>query len=149
MKIQLESQSRGARVLRYALGGLFAFGALNAFGGGYYGISGAKGVPLEWLQGTPFDDYYVPSVILFLGVGGVLLWASLAVFTQLKHAREIAFFAGIVLAGWLTVQLALIGYVSWMQPATAAFTGVVLVLAGMLPSRLPEPGLRGPLVPQH
>jgi hypothetical protein len=28
--------------IRYMLGGLLTFGALNAFGGGYYGLSGAK-----------------------------------------------------------------------------------------------------------
>jgi hypothetical protein len=37
------------RALRLALGLLLAFGALNAFAGGYYGLSGARGVPTEWL----------------------------------------------------------------------------------------------------
>jgi hypothetical protein len=36
-------------VIRYLLGALLTFGAINAFAGGYYGLSGAKGVPLEWL----------------------------------------------------------------------------------------------------
>ncbi len=30
--------------IRYLLGSLLAFGALNAIGGGYYGLSGAAGV---------------------------------------------------------------------------------------------------------
>src|SRR5690242_15281521 len=47
--------------VRYLLGALLAFGALNAFGGGYYGLSGADGIPTEWLQGSPFSDYLVPS----------------------------------------------------------------------------------------
>lgn len=38
--------------IRYPLGGLLAFGALNAFGGGYYGLAGAPGVPTEWLEGS-------------------------------------------------------------------------------------------------
>jgi hypothetical protein len=33
--------------LRYLLGGLLGFGAVNAFGGGVYGLAGAEGVPLE------------------------------------------------------------------------------------------------------
>jgi len=56
------SQSRSSG-LRYALAGLLAFGALNAFAGGYYGLSGAPGVPVEWLEGSPFSDYTVPSLI--------------------------------------------------------------------------------------
>ncbi len=37
----MHNLSRSSTV-RYALGGLLVFGALNAFGGGYYGLSGAK-----------------------------------------------------------------------------------------------------------
>lgn len=149
-----QQSSRLDQVLRYGLGALFAFGALNAFAGGYYGIAGAKGVPLAWLQGTPFDDYFVPSMILFLGVGGALLWAALAVFTRLDHAREIGLFASAVLAGWLIVQVSLIGFVSWMQPATAAFTVAVVLLSTLLPAppsrrERQERGVQGPLVPQH
>ena len=50
--------------IRLVLGGLLAFGALNAFGGGVYGLSGAEGVPLELLEGSPFKTYFVPSLIL-------------------------------------------------------------------------------------
>ena len=66
--------------LRYSLGGLLAFGALNAFGGGYYGLAGAAGVPTEWLEGSPFRDYFVPSLILLVVVGGSFLVAAIAVF---------------------------------------------------------------------
>ncbi len=41
--------------MRYALGALLAFAALNAFGGGYYAMSGAKDVPIDWLKGSPFE----------------------------------------------------------------------------------------------
>ena len=37
---------------RYLLGALLAFGALNAFADGYYGLSGVPGVPLDWLAGA-------------------------------------------------------------------------------------------------
>ena len=66
--------------IRYSLGGLLAFGALNAFGGGYYGLAGAAGVPTEWLKGSPFPDYFVPSLILLVVVGGSFLVAAIAVF---------------------------------------------------------------------
>ena len=59
--------------IRYSLGGLPAFGALNAFGG------------------------------------------------------------GLVVLGWLAAQLAIIGYVSWMQPTTAVAGVLVLILGSLLP----------------
>jgi hypothetical protein len=121
-------------VIRYLLGALLTFGAINAFAGGYYGLSGAKGVPLEWLAGSPFSDYFIPSLILFVVVGGVFSFAAIAVFMRSRLARVSAFVAGTVVLVWIGVQLAIIGYVSWMQPATL-FTGVfVLFLASLLPA---------------
>ena len=119
--------------IRYALGGLLAFGALNAFGGGYYGLSGAEGVPTEWLQGSPFVDYTIPSLILFVVVGGSLLVASIAVFRRLRIARVTAFSAGVIVLGWIVAQMAMIGYLSWMQPTTAIAGVTILTLAWLLP----------------
>ena len=119
--------------IRYGLGGLLAFGALNAFAGGYYGMAGAEGVPKEWLDGSPFDDYFIPSLVLFAVVGGSFLAAAIAVFAQLRMARAAAFAAGSIVLGWLAVETAIIGYVSWMQPATMIGGLLVLLLAWLLP----------------
>lgn len=73
-------------LVRYLLGSLLAFGAINAFGGGYYGLSGAEGVPVEWLEGSPFRSYFVPSVVLFVVVGGSFLFAAIAVFSNSRLA---------------------------------------------------------------
>jgi hypothetical protein len=122
-----------AMALRYSLGALLVFGAVNALGGGYYGLSGATGVPTEWLNGSPFPDYFVPSLILLVVVGGSFIVAAMAVFTGLRIARLAALAAGIVVLGWLAVQLAIIGYVSWMQPTTAMAGVLVVVLGSLLP----------------
>jgi hypothetical protein len=124
-------------LIRNVLGVLLALGALNAFGGGYYGLSGAEGVPTEWLAGSPFVDYFVPSLILFVVVGGTLLAATIAVFAGWHGARLLALGAGTITVGWLAVQVAIIGYVSWMQPTTAIFAFIVLALAWLLPTPSP------------
>jgi hypothetical protein len=118
--------------VRRALGGLLIFGALNAFGGGCYGLSGAPGVPLAWLEGTPFSNYFLPSLILLFVVGGSLLTAGAAVLARARFARLTAAAAGGILLIWITVQLALIGHVSWMQPATAIAGVVIVVLTYLL-----------------
>jgi len=120
--------------IRTLLGAFLAFGALNAFAGGYYGLSGAEGVPREWLAGTPFTDYFVPSFILFVIVGGTLAVAAVLVFRRHRLARAGAFTAAAVLLGWIVVQVTIIGYVSWMQPATFAGGLVMLALTALLPS---------------
>lgn len=125
--------SREPVLIRYLLGSLLAFVALNAFAGGYYGMSGAKGVPTEWLAGSPFRDYIIPSLILFVFVGGSFLLAAIAVFARLRIARPAAFSAVVIVFGWLAAQVAIIGYVSWMQPATAIAGFFTLILVWSLP----------------
>jgi hypothetical protein len=128
---------RETGALRYILGALLTFATLNAFAGGYYGLAGAKGVPREWLRGSPFPDYFVPSLILVVVVGGSLLLATVAVFARWRQDRLFAIAAAAIAFGWLAIEVAIIGYVSWMQPATAIGGALLLVLAWQLPSASP------------
>src|SRR6478672_983605 len=123
-----------ASFVRRALGILLAFVAINAFAGGYYGLTGARGVPVEWLDGSPFANYFIPSLILFILVGGSFTTAAVAVFARFRMARAAALAAVAIVTGWLMAQIAIIGYVSWMQPATAIVAGAIGVLAWILPS---------------
>ena len=118
--------------LRNLLGAILAFGALNAFAGGYYGLSGAKDVPKAWLEGSPFSNYFIPSLLLFVVVGGSLLMGAVAVFARWRSARLFAFVAGVILLAWLAVQLAIIGYVSWMQPTTAIAAFAIVAITTLL-----------------
>ena len=115
--------------LRSSLGALLAFGALNAFAGGYYGLSGADGVPRDWLAGSPFTDYFVPSLVLFVVVGGSLAAAAVLVLARSPHARVASSAASGIVLAWIAVQLAIIGFVSWMQPATIVAGVLALVLS--------------------
>jgi energy-converting hydrogenase Eha subunit B len=124
--------------IRTLLGALLAFGALNAFAGGYYGLSGAEGVPREWLAGSPFTDYSVPSLILFVVVGGTLALAAIMVFMRHRLARAGAFAATMILLGWIVVQVMIIGYVSWMQPATFGAGLLIFLLTLLLPGSSEE-----------
>jgi hypothetical protein len=123
-----------ASFVRRALGVLLAFGAINAFAGGYYGLSGAKGVPVEWLDGSPFANYFIPSLILLIVVGGSFMTAAVAVFARFRIARPAALAAVVIVTGWLAAQITIIGYVSWMQPTTAVAAFAILRLAWILPS---------------
>jgi hypothetical protein len=129
---ETSARSRGG-ALRYGLGGLLLFAALNAFAGGYYALAGAKDIPRDWLVDSPFRDYFVPGLILFGVVGGSLLAAAVAVLGRKPFAALAAYAAGVVLLAWLGVEMIIIGYVSWMQPATAAAGLLILLAAWGLP----------------
>ena len=136
LALRSQTVARGhPAALRTSLGGLLAFGAVNAFAGGYYGMAGAADVPKEWLEGSPFDSYFIPGLVLFVVVGGSLLAAAIAVFARLPIARTMASAAGAIVLGWLVVETAIIGYVSWMQPATTIGGLLILLLAFLLPHK--------------
>ncbi len=126
------------KLTRNVLGSLLAFAALNGFAGGYFGLSGAEGVPLEWLEGSPFHSYFIPGLVLFVAVGGSFLFACIAVFARLRIARTAAFASVIIVFVWLAVQLSIIGYVSWMQPTTAAVAIVILILTWLLKDKVAD-----------
>lgn len=114
------------------LGALLVFVAINALGGGYYGMSGAGSVPLEWLKGSPFHTYFIPGLVLFLCIGCATLLSSILVFKRHRFVRRASFLCGIFILLWLGVQVAIIGYVSWMQPATAVAAIIILFLTWQL-----------------
>jgi len=103
---------------------------LNAFGGGYYGLSGAPGVDPAWLDGTPFNSYFVPSLFLFTVIGGGMAAATAAWILKSRVAPWLSLAMGVTLMSWIVVQVAMIGYVSWMQPVSFVAGAAVATLAG-------------------
>lgn len=119
------------KTLRTILAGLHAIVALNALGGGFYGMTGAKGVPIEWLEGSPFENYFLPGLFLFIGIGCYNLIVS---FLLMKRERSIwpSFTASLILITWIAAQMAIIGFVSWLQPTMAVTALVMISLALVL-----------------
>jgi hypothetical protein len=123
------------KITRITLGTVEALVALNAFGGGVYGLLGARGVPKEWLDGTPFSGYFIPSLILFCIVGGASLVAAIYVLSARKSAKPFSIAGGLIILAWIGTQVAMIGYVSWLQPAVVVAGFLILFLALSLPPR--------------
>ena len=121
------------KLTRYSLGVLLAIVAINAFGGGIYGLSGAKAVPIAWLEGTPFQSYFIPSLILLTAVGGTSLSACITTFRSSPKAINLCYISGLVLLVWILVQVYMIGYVSWLQPAMFIAALLILLLTRLLP----------------
>ena len=113
--------------------------AVCAFGGGYYGMSGAEGVPRELLEGSPFRTYFGPSLILFAAVGGSFLFAAIGVLFQRPFARVSTNLAAVVATVWIAAQVAIIGFVSWLQPAVVGVALIVLLLNRLSSRRAAHP----------
>ena len=106
-----------------------ALGAVNAIGGSIYGLRGAPKVPLEWLEGSPFQTYTVPSLVLGVAVGGSSATAALTALTGQAVAGQVSILAGVVLSGWIAAQAAIIGPRSFLQPLMGG-VGIAMIVLG-------------------
>ena len=127
-------QSFSARSARRLLIVIELFIAVNALGGSIYGLAGAKSVPREWLEGSPFDSYVAPSLILLVAVAGGMTAAASALIVRHQRAAEVSIGAGLVLLGWIVAQVLIIPF-SWLQPAFFAGGLVVIALGWWLRNR--------------
>jgi hypothetical protein len=121
---------------RRALIVLSYFGAVSAVGGGVIGVAAnGAGVPLEYLQGTPFTSYLIPSLILGVVIGGTQALAAITTQRHHPYGRIASTVAGFGMIIWIFVELAITGYV-WLQSLYLALgiteIALVLVLMGML-----------------
>ena len=102
---------------------------LNAFGGGYYGLSGAPASIRPGSTARPFSSYFIPSLFLFTVIGGGMAVATAAWILKSRVAPWLSLAMGVTLMSWIVVQVAMIGYVSWMQPVSFAAGVAVSALA--------------------
>jgi hypothetical protein len=129
-----------AKSARRSLIALEAVIGLNAVGGGVYGLAGAKNVPREWLAGSPFHSYVIPSLVLLIVVGGGMAVALGWLFAGYEYAAEVSVGAGLILLAWITVETVIIPF-SWLQP-TFFILGIGVVTLGYRQRLLRRSSLR-------
>lgn len=122
---------------RRTLVGLLFFGTLSAALGAVLGVvANGAGVPLTYLEGSPFTSYLVPGLILGVVVGGTQLAAAIALATKRPRALLLAAIAGFGMQIWIFTELAIIQEYSWLQTTYFALgvveLALVLVLQGIL-----------------
>jgi len=122
------------RFLAFFQGAVQLFAGLSALIGGaaltLAPDGSILGMPLELLRGTPFPDYLVPGLVLMLVVGGSNTLAGMWIFSGNPRAGRTGVAAGLILTGWIAVQIILIGYQHPIQLvyAVAGILGLILGL---------------------
>lgn len=81
----------------------------------------AIGLEPALLKTSPFGNFFIPGLILALAIGGSQLIALLAGISNLAGAGRRTLTAGILLTGWIIVQVIMIRQFSWLQ---LIFTGI-------------------------
>jgi len=97
------------------------------------------GVPLAYLQSTPFTSYLVPGLILAVVIGGTQLSAGISTLKRADHGYALSAVAGFGMIIWIFAELALMSEYSWLQTVYFAVgvaeLALVFGLLGILAAR--------------
>jgi hypothetical protein len=77
---------------------------------------GSMGTTTEHLIHSPFPDFLIPGLFLFIipGLGNIL--GALSSFRRMSFAVHLGIFLGIALLFWIVAQVVWIGLTSFLQP---------------------------------
>ena len=84
------------------------------------------GLPLVWLEGTPFSDYFVPAIILLSVLGVCPLVVAWGLWRTRSWAWYGSLLVGASLAIWILVEIIMIGYQP--DPPLQAFYGLLSLM---------------------
>ncbi len=103
-------------------------------------------LPMEELAGTPFSDYLIPGIILFVCNGLFPLFVVIGLvwrpawrwpdainpFKNYHWSWTASLAAGVILLIWIITETVMMGYISFLQPVMGAW-GMLIVGLTVLP----------------
>jgi hypothetical protein len=91
------------------------------------------GTPIDMLKNSPFTTFLIPGIILFIANG---LFSLIALFFLLRKQWPIfTTLQGVILIGWLAIQVYMIQTISPLH-VVMAVVGVLLVVSGSVLFRI-------------
>lgn len=100
------------RKLRLTAIVLLLFNSLGALWGGAGLVYDPTGefmqMPLDYIKHSPFSTYLIPGIILFIANGLFSLIVAIATMKKGKYYVHLIIAQGLILAIWLSVQIAMI-----------------------------------------
>lgn len=97
-------------------------------------------LPIDLLKNSPFSDFFIPGLILFVVLGLGSLISCIVVITKAKGYPFLTIFMGFALAIWISIQILMLREVDAAHYIFGAM-GILLIILGIL-LRKEEYGLR-------
>ena len=123
------------KILRVISICLLAATGLNALVAGWCLVvdpsGNTLGMSTVFLEDSPFKNFLVPGIILFVAIGVVSMLAAVFAFLRLLYYAKLIFFAGVVLTGWIIIQMILLQTLNFLQILFGSI-GVLLVVFGIV-----------------
>ena len=112
---------------------LLLFTGIGALVAGWLFMADPSGASMrigtEALQHSPFTDFSIPGAVLFVAIGLLSVWAALAALFRRKDHPRLIVFQGMILLGWIVIQMILLQDVSFLHVVFGVI-GVVLFVFG-------------------
>ncbi len=112
---------------------LLLFNGIGAiYGGGnliLHPDGSSLGITTEWLQYSPFDNFLIPGIILFIVNGLFSLFVLMALIYNSRFLGYMILGEGALLCGWILIQMILLREVNFLH-VTLGTVGILLLIIG-------------------
>jgi hypothetical protein len=131
------------KAIRITLVIVLALVSVNALLAGYSFMSdpggNGLGISTERLKYSPFRDYFIPGLVLFVANGLFNCAAAFMVVFKHKHYPLAVFIQGIILSGWIIVQIMFLREFNFLHLLFIAI-GSLLIFLGIRADKLKTHG---------
>jgi hypothetical protein len=115
---------------------MLLFNGIGAFYGGLSLITDPTGnklqLPQNYLEHTPFRNYLIPGIILLCVNGFFSFLTLLTIMLKYKRADLFVIAQGILLSGWIIVQIILLRIFYAPLHGTLLTIGILLTICGLV-----------------
>lgn len=118
---------------------LLLFNAISALFGGWSLMSDPSGesleIPFRFLEHSPFENFLVPGIILFISNGLFSLLFAVMALLKFMNYSWLVIFQGFILVGWLIIQIIMIR--DFYGPLHVLYfsVGILLISTGWILAR--------------
>jgi hypothetical protein len=114
---------------------LLLFNGIGAIYGGWNLITHPDGssiqLSLHWLESTPFTDYLIPGIVLFVANGLFSFFVVITLVLKIKRYERFVVAQGAILISWLLIQMILIQTIHSLHLILGC-VGIGLIFTGLL-----------------
>lgn len=117
----------------YLLVVLQAFIGFTAIAGGFRLVTNPNGIPdfpLEWLNNSPFSNYFIPGLVLLIVIGFGNVMAGTVSFLRKRYSGSVAALFGIFLVFYMTIEIWFVGLRNVLQPLYLIL-GIIVFILGL------------------
>lgn len=113
---------------------LLLFNGIGALFGGWNLMVHPDGssiqLSMDWLRNTPFKNYFIPGLILFVANGLFSIFTAMIVLLNSRNNGWFVIAQGAILFGWIVIQILFIQTIYYLH-IILGLTGIGLMLLGL------------------